>query len=109
MRITVLTVPECPNGPVVRERITAALTGRQAEVQLVEVSDQAEAERAGMTGSPTVLLDGVDPFARAGAVPSVSCRIYREADGRADGAPSVKALSKALSAAGPAAPADADC
>ncbi|MET8127812.1 hypothetical protein ABZV67_15240 [Streptomyces sp. NPDC005065] len=41
MRITVLTVPDCPNGPVVQERITAALNGRGAEVELVEVTEPA--------------------------------------------------------------------
>lgn len=96
MRITVLTIPECPNAPLAQERVTAALDGRAAEVQLVEVRDQAEAARWGMTGSPTVLLDGVDPFANAGSEPSVSCRVYRGAAGAADGAPSVAALRQAL-------------
>ncbi|WP_351228684.1 organomercurial lyase [Streptomyces sp. NPDC002133] len=99
MRITVLTVPDCPNAPVVLERITAALDGRVAQVELVEVSEDAEAARWGMTGSPTVLLDGVDPFAAAGAVPSVSCRLYRDDDGRMEGAPSVTALGRALAGA----------
>ncbi|MFD7497465.1 organomercurial lyase [Streptomyces sp. NPDC059832] len=109
MRITVLTVPGCPNGPVVQERIIAALAGRQAEVELVEVSDQEEAERVGMTGSPTVLLNGLDPFAQAGAAPSVSCRIYREAEGKTGGAPSVKALGEALAVAGLTGAADEGC
>lgn len=104
MRITVLTVPDCPNAPVVRERIAAALTGRSAQVELVEVREEAEAARRGMTGSPTVLLDGIDPFARAGAAPSISCRLYRDADGHADGTPSVEALRQALSAALPEPP-----
>ncbi|MFI1572664.1 alkylmercury lyase family protein [Streptomyces anulatus] len=109
MRITVLTVPDCPNGPVAQERITTALNGRAAEVELVEVTEQAEAERAGMTGSPTVLFDGVDPFGTVGAAPSVSCRIYRHADGEVDGAPSVDELRKALTAVGPAAAEDEGC
>ncbi|WP_326793828.1 alkylmercury lyase family protein (plasmid) [Streptomyces sp. NBC_00841] len=96
MRITILAVPHCPNVPVVRERITTALAGRSAEVELVEVREEAEAARWGMTGSPTVLLDGVDPFAMASAPASVSCRLYRDADGRADGAPSIQALRQAL-------------
>ncbi len=102
MRITVLTVPNCPNGPVIEERIAAALSGREAEVERVEVREETDAARWGMTGSPTVLLNGVDPFAQAGATPGVSCRIYRDADGQADGAPSVDALRKALTSAGPA-------
>ena len=40
--------------------------------------------------------DEVDPFAVAGAVPSVSCRLYRDPDGRTEGAPSVQALRRAL-------------
>ncbi|MFC5170624.1 organomercurial lyase (plasmid) [Streptomyces sp. Q6] len=99
MRITVLTVPDCPNVPLAQERIAAALDGRAAEVELVEVCDEAEAARWGMTGSPTVLLDGVDPFAPTGAAPSVSCRLYRDADGTVSGAPSVAALRQALSGA----------
>jgi hypothetical protein len=98
MRITVLTVPDCPNTPAVIERITGALAGRPASVELVEVTGEAEAARLGMTGSPTILLDGVDPFAAAGAVPGLSCRIYRGPDGAADGAPSMQDLKAALSA-----------
>ncbi|MFF3085113.1 organomercurial lyase [Streptomyces nojiriensis] len=41
-----------------------------------------------VAGSPTVLIDG--------APPSVPCRLYRDAEGRADGAPSVQALREAL-------------
>ncbi|MCX4672667.1 alkylmercury lyase family protein [Streptomyces sp. NBC_01381] len=105
MRITVLTVPDCPNASAARERLRAALAGRaaevvQVEVVQVEVRDEAEAARWGMTGSPTVLLDGNDPFARPGAAPSVSCRIYRHEDGAVDGAPAVAELRRALTAAG---------
>jgi hypothetical protein len=49
-----------------------------------------------MRGSPTLLLDGIDPFAVAGQRPSLSCRLYRDPDGRADGAPSVDALRNAI-------------
>src|SRR5260370_1446861 len=80
MRITVLAVPDCPNAPVAAGRITAALAGRPASVELAEVTGEAEAARLGMTGSPAILLDGVDPFAAAGAVPSASCRIYPRPD-----------------------------
>ncbi|MCX4581526.1 hypothetical protein [Streptomyces sp. NBC_01481] len=101
VRITVLAVPDCPNAPVVRDRIEAALAGRAAQVDLIEVSDEAGAVRWGLTGSPTVLLDGADPFAAArGDRPSVSCRLYRHADGTTDGAPSVAELRRALAEAG---------
>jgi hypothetical protein len=100
MRITVLMVPECPSTPLAMARLTAALAGRAVEVELVEIHDEEQATTRGMTGSPTILLDGVDPFGPAGAVPSVSCRLYRHADGTLAGAPSLAELRAALTAAG---------
>lgn len=101
MRITVLMVPDCPNAPVVRERLARALGGRSAQVALVEVDGEEQAARLGMTGSPTVLIDGADPFAvpDAAAAASVSCRLYRHLDGTTDGAPSVADLQRALARA----------
>ncbi|WP_028812531.1 hypothetical protein [Streptomyces flavidovirens] len=101
-RVTVLTVPDCPNAPLIRDRITKALQGRTVPVEWVEVHDADEAVRHGMTGSPTLLLDGTDPFAHDGvASPSLSCRLYRHADGTTDGAPAVDDLRQALAATRP--------
>ncbi|MGW7357261.1 hypothetical protein ACWGI0_11690 [Streptomyces sp. NPDC054802] len=99
-RITVLTVPDCPNAQVARHRIADALNGRNVPVEWVAVSDEAGAAEWRMTGSPTVLVDGADPFAAPGARPSVSCRIYRHTDGTTDGAPAVAELREALTRAG---------
>ncbi|MFF7129822.1 thioredoxin family protein [Streptomyces sp. NPDC008240] len=96
MRITVLTVPGCPHAPVVAERLSQALGDRDAEVERIEVEDLEQATRLGMTGSPTVLIDGVDPFAVPGAPASLSCRLYRGPDGRIDGAPSLAELRRVL-------------
>lgn len=107
MRITVLTVPDCPHAPLARERIDQALGGRSADVEMVEVADAAQAARLGMTGSPTIFIDGTDPFAVPGATASVSCRLYRGPDGRTEGAPSVAGLQRALAVA--EADGDSDC
>ncbi|MBK6014165.1 hypothetical protein [Streptomyces sp. MBT53] len=69
-RITVLTVPDCPNAPLARERIAQALDRRAADVELVEVADETHAARLGMTGSPTVLIDRTDPSPAPGTVSS---------------------------------------
>ena len=53
-----------------------------------------------MHGSPTLLINGADPFASRGEPPSLSCRLYRDAEGRLGPAPSVAALRQALAAAG---------
>jgi hypothetical protein len=102
MELTVLAVPDCPNEPVLRERLAEVLT-EHPEVRMVHrlVHDESDAARLGMRGSPTLLVNGVDPFATSRApVISVSCRIYRDESGRADGAPSVTALRQALARAG---------
>ncbi|MFF0540563.1 organomercurial lyase [Streptomyces coelicoflavus] len=96
MKITVLTVADCPNAQPALERVTAVLDGREAQVELVEVADEAEAARLGMFGSPTILIDGTDPFAQPGASPSLSCRLYRDADGTVSGVPDEAALHQAL-------------
>jgi hypothetical protein len=101
MKLMVLTVPDCPNGPLLEERLAAVLAERgQVPVTRRVISDEAEAARWGMRGSPTLLVDGVDPFADSSTPASVSCRMYRAPDGRLEGAPSVAALRRALEAAG---------
>lgn len=110
MRIEVLTVPECPNGPLIEQRLAEALSGRKGvRIERRIVATARDAEQHGMHGSPTVLIDGRDPFAAPGAESSLSCRLYRDDQGRLQGAPSVEQLRAALeapeccSAQGPAA------
>ncbi|GHG22401.1 alkylmercury lyase family protein [Streptomyces filamentosus] len=97
MRVEMLIVPDCPNGPVLKERLELALAGR-TDVELAErvVADPAEAERRGMHGSPTLLVDGRDPFAEPGTAATISCRLYVGANGRIGGAPSVEELRRVL-------------
>ncbi|GAA3797100.1 hypothetical protein GCM10023083_35580 [Streptomyces phyllanthi] len=64
---TLLTVPDYPHAQQALERIDQALGGRAAVVEMVEVADQVQAARLGMTGSPTILIDGADPFPMSGA------------------------------------------
>ncbi len=72
------------------------------------ISDDVEAARWGMHGSPTLLIDGVDPFAEPGQPPSMSCRLYRDENAKLSGAPSVGQLRQAIEQASAAAePGDA--
>jgi hypothetical protein len=76
MQLTVLAVPGCPSVPVLRDRLAAVLDGRAGvSVSQQVVSDEGEAARRGMRGSPTLLIDGVDPFAEPGQAPSMSRRL----------------------------------
>jgi hypothetical protein len=102
MRLELLRVPGCPNVTLLHQRLEQALAGHPTPVEVAHrvVEDLQAAAAVGMTGSPTLLVDGVDPFAEPGLSPSVSCRLYRGADDRAQRAPSVAQLRQALGIAG---------
>ncbi|GAA3835128.1 hypothetical protein GCM10022403_079870 [Streptomyces coacervatus] len=101
MEIEVLVVPGCPHRQLVEERLRLALDDAGLDVTGFTtrvVADQGEAERCGLTGSPTILIDGCDPFAEPGTTPSHACRMYRTPHGLA-GAPEAEQLRQALAAA----------
>ena len=97
MRVEVLTIPDCPNGQVARRHLAQALAGRpDVTVEHRVISTPEEAVRLEMRGSPTILIDGRDPFADPGTTASLACRLYLGADGRAQGAPTAEQLLEAL-------------
>jgi hypothetical protein len=55
----------------------------EVEVQMREIRSEADAQRTGFVGSPTILIDGRDVApAPAGEPAALSCRVYRRRDGR---------------------------
>lgn len=97
MRLKILHVPDCPGAAVLEGRLAEVLADNpSAEVTWQVIATQEEAERAGMTGSPTLLVDGTDLFASPGQQPGISCRLYRDAGGRPGPAPSVAQLHAVL-------------
>jgi hypothetical protein len=109
MQLTVLAVPDCPNAPVLGDRLAAVLDGRAGVLVSHQViCDEGEAARWGMHGSPTLLVDGADPFAEPGQPPSMSCRLYRDENGQLWGSPSVGQLRQAIEQAPAAAPGPGD-
>ena len=101
MELTLLTVPACPNAAAFEERLANVLSEHPGAVVVRRmIADEREAAQAGMHGSPTLLVNGADPFAAPGQPPSLSCRLYRDASGRTGPAPSVQALRQALAAVG---------
>jgi predicted DsbA family dithiol-disulfide isomerase len=98
MELTLLTTPACPHREVFEQRLAQALAGRAVTIVRHEVDDAASAQRLGLRGSPTLLIDGTDPFAAPGEPAGVWCRLYRLPDGGVDGAPSVDQLRAALNA-----------
>jgi hypothetical protein len=97
VEVTLLAVPGCPNAPLLEQRLAAAAAGLDGiGVARRVVRSEREAAALGMRGSPTLLVGGVDPFATPGAPASLSCRLYRQADGSLAGAPPAAALRQVL-------------
>jgi hypothetical protein len=97
VKVTIVHVPDCPNLGVLRRRLALVLIGREDVAVFSHVVDTAErAEQWAMAGSPTVLIDGRDPFAEPGQAASLSCRLYRDEAGGPACAPSLAQLRDAL-------------
>lgn len=99
MRVEVLHVADCPNTAAITGRLATLIAGRR-DVTIAHrvIHDEAEAVARGMTGSPTLLVDGSDPFA-AGQPASLSCRLYTDESGTVSGAPSLTQLRTVLAGA----------
>lgn len=65
------------------------------DILLTLVQDQAQADDLHFTGSPTVLVGGVDPFAQPNGQPALACRVYDTPDGRS-GTPTPTQVTSAL-------------
>lgn len=97
--LQVLHVPDCPNLAPLLQRLREAT---DLPVSTREISTAAAAAAAGMNGSPTLLINGQDPFLNPNPHDhdrGVSCRIYRDEHDRAVPAPSVTQLRDAVTAA----------
>jgi hypothetical protein len=97
MRIVLQYFEGCPNWKLTEQRLREALvqSGLEAEPlkQLVESHEQAQ--RLGFRGSPTILIDGLDPFAEEAPEVGLSCRVYRTEQGL-QGSPTTAQLRAAV-------------
>jgi hypothetical protein len=89
----------CPSHPEARELLEEVLRARGLDVAINvrEVRTQEEARELAFPGSPTIRVEGrdVDP-AGAEELPSLSCRIYRLANGRVSPVPTREQIEEAL-------------
>ncbi len=85
----------CPHWQLLDERLRglADELGLEIGYEKVETPEAAQARR--FRGSPTVLVDGRDPFAGDDDPVGLSCRVYATPDGLA-GSPTVDQLREVL-------------
>lgn len=97
LEVTFMYFDSCPNWVAANAALAEAAAAEEATllVSYVNVSTPDEAERLGFGGSPTVLVDGVDPFAGDDAPVGFGCRVLVTPEGR-QGVPSVEDFRSVL-------------
>lgn len=98
MQVTLRYFDGCPNWLTVAEELADLAEQFDLDVSHERVDTPEAAERLGFRGSPTVLVDGRDPFATGDEPTGLACRVYPTPDGYR-GAPTRWQLREALEAA----------
>jgi hypothetical protein len=97
LKITIRYFDGCPNWRTAEHRLRQALdeVGPEADIAHEVVSAPEDAERLRFPGSPTILVDGVDPFPAETDSYGLTCRVYRTEAGQ-EGSPSTQQIREAL-------------
>ena len=99
MKVTIQYFAGDPNWFTARDRVRTvldALGQGSVEIELQRISSSEEAHEFRFRGSPTILIDGEDPFGSEESGYGLISRIYRTEEGT-DVAPSELQLRDALS------------
>jgi len=99
MDVELLVVPDCPNEAPAMALLRTALDeiGRSdIDIVTTVIDTWQAAERRGFIGSPTFLINGIDPFSEPGRTPALACRVYPHPTGLT-GLPDLSELRQALS------------
>lgn len=92
MEITIQYFDDCPNWKIAAEHLTTLVDhGLDATIEYELIDTHELAVARDFHGSPTVLIDGVDPFANDNTPVGLACRVYQTEDGYA-GSPSLNQL-----------------
>ena len=90
---------DCPNWRSTEALVNEALRlVNRSDVSVVRrrVETEEQAVQLGFVGSPTVLVDGRDPFSTGGEPVGLACRVFSDSEGLR-GAPSLDQLVEVLS------------
>ena len=99
--VELLVVPDCANEAATLRMVRAVLDELgldDVRVRTTVIDNELEARRREFVGSPTVLVNGADPFAVPGLLPGLACRVYITGS-RLSGVPDRDLLREAITAA----------
>jgi len=94
--VTLQYLDGCPNWRIAEERLIRLADERRIVLHRQRIDTPEQAARTGFRGSPTILVDGRDPFADDAPAPTgLTCRVYTTPDGP-QGAPTEDQLRAVL-------------
>ena len=100
MNVTILHTEDCPNLEPLLADLRSLTNGRDdVTLTATPVRSDDDALRLGFHGSPTILIDGNDPFPGPSGPVGLSCRSYpccADAAGRVPGYPTRERLAEVL-------------
>ncbi|MBW3605982.1 MAG: thioredoxin family protein [Actinobacteria bacterium] len=95
MHVTLQHFDGCPHWQVADRRLHALADDLGFTIEHHQIDTPEAAEAHGFRGSPTILVDGRDPFAAGDEPVGLSCRVYATPEGPA-GVPTVEQLRAVL-------------
>jgi hypothetical protein len=90
MKITIQYFDGCPHWKLAEQRVLDVVKGFSSDQITLErqlIDSPMTAERVGFDGSPTILVDGRDPFVTGAESIGLGCRLFVTENG-VQGAPS---------------------
>jgi len=99
MEVTLVYFDGCPNWRRTNDHLSALAAELGFSLHTRRVVTPEEAEDLQFRGSPTVLVDGRDPFANPDTPVGLACRLYRDEVGFT-GSPTIEQLLSAIRSGG---------
>ena len=99
MSIQFLYYEDCPSHDVALDRLKSVMAeeGIHADIEIIKVETEEQAQELRFVGSPTFLLDGKDMFpVPENAYYSLTCRAYRLENGRISPLPTADMIRNGL-------------
>jgi hypothetical protein len=99
MNIDFLYYQDCPSHDIALERLRQVMAEQniQAEIEILRVETEEQAQRLAFTGSPTIRVNGmdIDP-PPPGTANGLTCRAYHLDDGRISPLPPLEMIRRAF-------------